>query len=125
MESFYGLDQKLAFERRQSIVQHKKWPYPKYRCGFPTPEVIQSLKKYYPAYWDSVSPRMKPVYIDIGNPNELSTTLCSQDWYMHGGNPPWNFSQIRSNPKVSHPWKIQCCTSWNLSNHFKTNAKRS
>ena len=49
---------------------------------------------------------MKPVSIDVGNPAENPTTLCSQDWYMPTGNPPWNFGTIRKLPRVTGPWKI-------------------
>ena len=70
------------------------------------PEVVKQLRTYYPPFWNSVSLRMKPVSIDVGNPAENPTTLCSQDWYMPTGNPPWNFGTIRKLPRVTGPWKI-------------------
>lgn len=70
------------------------------------PDVVAELKKHYETYWEKVHPRMTPVSIDIGNPDEPVTELCSQDWFMLGGNPPWNFGTIRKLPKVTLPWKV-------------------
>lgn len=70
------------------------------------PEIVQQLRKCYPSWWESVSPAMTPVAIDIGNPAGNPTTLCSQDWYMESGNPPWNFGSIRKRPRVTGPWII-------------------
>jgi hypothetical protein len=49
---------------------------------------------------------MTPVSIDLGNPAENPTVLCSQDWYMPDGNPPWNFGQISKLPRVTGPWNV-------------------
>ncbi|WP_158973971.1 arylsulfatase [Cellulophaga sp. L1A9] len=70
------------------------------------PQKLAELRKLYPPFWESVSPRMTPVSIDIGNPDEKPTTLCSQDWYMPEGNPPWNFNSISKLPPVTGPWMI-------------------
>ena len=70
------------------------------------PRVVKELRMIYPPFWDSVSPRMTPVSIDLGNPAENPTVLCSQDWYMHSGNPPWNFGSIRKLPRVTGPWMV-------------------
>ena len=70
------------------------------------PDVVAQLRKHYPPFWQSVASRIKPVHIDVGNPAENPTVLCSQDWYMPIGNPPWNFGSIRRLPKVTGPWKI-------------------
>ncbi|WP_084427432.1 arylsulfatase [Roseimaritima ulvae] len=70
------------------------------------PDLVRQLRELYPPFWESVSPRMTPVSIDIGNPAQNPTTLCSQDWYMPRGNPPWNFNSIRKLPKVTGPWKV-------------------
>ncbi len=70
------------------------------------PDVVKKLRGFYPAFWESVSPRIKPVSIDVGNPAENPTVLCSQDWYMPMGNPPWNFGSIRKLPKVTGPWML-------------------
>ncbi|EMI17112.1 N-acetylgalactosamine-6-sulfate sulfatase (GALNS) [Rhodopirellula maiorica SM1] len=71
------------------------------------PEVVAKLRERYQPFWDNVSPRLTPVRIDIGNPAENPTVLCSQDWYMPTGNPPWNFTSIRKLPKVTGPWMIE------------------
>ncbi|GAA4444731.1 arylsulfatase [Novipirellula rosea] len=71
------------------------------------PEVVSKLRELYQPFWDKVSPRLTPVRIDVGNPAENPTVLCSQDWYMPTGNPPWNFTSIRKLPKVTGPWMIE------------------
>ncbi len=70
------------------------------------PRVVEELRALYPVFWETVSPRMTPVSIDLGNPAENPTRLCSQDWYMPTGNPPWNFGSIKKLPPVTGPWKV-------------------
>lgn len=70
------------------------------------PDVVKNLRSLYTPFWKSVSPRMTPVSIDLGNPTDNPTTLCSQDWYMPTGNPPWNFGSIRKRPRVTGPWMV-------------------
>ncbi len=70
------------------------------------PEVVEKLRKLYDPFWEKVSPRLTPVRIDIGNPTDNPTVLCSQDWYMESGNPPWNFHSIRNLPKVTGRWML-------------------
>ena len=70
------------------------------------PEVVAQLRALYEPYWKSVLPGMRPVRIDIGNPAENPVSLCSQDWYMASGNPPWNFRLIRNLPRVTAPWML-------------------
>ena len=61
----------------------------------------------YQPFWEKVSPRLTAVRIDVGNPAENPTVLCSQDWYMPTGNPPWNFGSISRLPKVTGPWMLE------------------
>lgn len=70
------------------------------------PKKVEELKALYPPFWESVSPRMTPVSIDLGNPAENPTSLCSQDWYMPTGNPPWNPRSIMKLPAVTGPWMV-------------------
>ncbi|MGJ8650911.1 MAG: sulfatase-like hydrolase/transferase [Opitutaceae bacterium] len=70
------------------------------------PEVVKRLRALYDPFWERVSPRLTPIRIDIGDPGEPRTVLCSQDWYMKKGNPPWNFGSIKSLPKVTGPWIV-------------------
>ena len=49
---------------------------------------------------------MTPVRIDLGNPDQNPTELCSQDWHMKKGNPPWWFGSIRHLPRVTAPWMV-------------------
>lgn len=70
------------------------------------PQVVESLRALYPPFWESVSPRMVPVAIDLGNPTENPVVLSSQDWYMPTGNPPWNFGQIKKLVRVTGPWMV-------------------
>jgi len=64
------------------------------------------LRGLYEKFWKSVSPRMTPVCLDIGNPTENPTFLCSQDWYLEKGNPPWNFAEINQRKKITGPWHV-------------------
>ncbi|VGO13871.1 Arylsulfatase [Pontiella desulfatans] len=75
------------------------------------PEVVARLRGLYEPYWNSVEPRLTPVCIDLGNPAGNPTVLCSQDWYMPKGNPPWNFSSIKKRPRVTGPWHVDVKTS--------------
>ncbi len=70
------------------------------------PQVVAELRSLYDTYWESVSPRMTPVALDIGNPAVNPTTLCSQDWYLETGNPPWNFSEIHQLKRITGPWHV-------------------
>ncbi|WP_372808956.1 sulfatase-like hydrolase/transferase, partial [Pontiella sp.] len=70
------------------------------------PEVVARLRALYDPFWERVSPRLTPVRIDLGNPAEPRTELCSQDWHMPSGNPPWNFGAIKKLPKVTGPWLV-------------------
>jgi arylsulfatase A-like enzyme len=69
-------------------------------------EKVAELRTLYSPFWKSVSPRMTPVSIDLGNPKENPTLLCSQDWYLDNGNPPWNFGSIKRLPSVTGPWMV-------------------
>ncbi len=71
------------------------------------PELVADLRRLYPPFWESVSPRMAPVAIDLGNPAHNPTVLCSQDWYLAEGNPPWNFGSIGKLPRVTGPWHVE------------------
>ena len=71
------------------------------------PEIIKELLQAYDSFWKRVSPGLVPVAIDIGDPSENPTVLCSQDWRPNTGNPPWNFSAIKGLPKVTYPWLIR------------------
>ena len=70
------------------------------------PDEVKRLLALYDPFWKKVSPRLTPVRIDIGNPDEPLTALCSQDWHMTKGNPPWNFGSIKKLPKVTAPWLV-------------------
>ena len=70
------------------------------------PERVAELRGLYETFWDSVSPRMTPVSIDLGNPLQNPTELCSQDWYMETGNPPWNYGEINRLVRVTGPWQV-------------------
>ena len=74
------------------------------------PEVVEQLRKLYLPFWESVSPRMTPVRIDLGTTSENPPVLCSQDWYMPSGNPPWNFQSIKKRPRTTGPWMVNVRT---------------
>ncbi|VGO11783.1 Arylsulfatase [Pontiella desulfatans] len=71
------------------------------------PEVVKQLWAHYEPYWQSVVQGMTPVRLDLGNPTENPVELCSQDWYMPQGNPPWNFRLIGQLPRVTAPWMVK------------------
>ena len=70
------------------------------------PKVVEELRALYPPHWESVSTRMTPVSIDLGNLADNPTMLCSQDWYLPKGNPPWNFGSINKLPRTTGPWMV-------------------
>jgi arylsulfatase A-like enzyme len=70
-------------------------------------DVVETLRAEYLTFWNRVSSRLTPVRIDIGNPDENPTKLCSQDWYLPTGNPPWNFGQIKKLPRETGPWMLE------------------
>ena len=70
------------------------------------PEIVIDLHTAYQSFWQRVSPGLKPVAIDLGDPAENPAVLCSQDWRTETGNPPWNFRSIEGIPKVTHPWLV-------------------
>jgi hypothetical protein len=70
------------------------------------PGIVKNLRTAYQSFWQRVSPGLKPVAIDLGDPSENPAVLCSQDWRPETGNPPWNFSSIKKIPKVTHPWLV-------------------
>lgn len=71
------------------------------------PEVVKRLLALYDPFWKKVSPRLTPVRINVGDPGEPITALCSQDWFMEKGNPPWNFGSIRKLPRETGPWMLK------------------
>jgi len=71
------------------------------------PEVVNRLRKAYRPFWNKVSVRMRPVRIHLGDPAQNPTKLCSQDWYLEKGNPPWNFRTIRKLPRVTGSWIVE------------------
>ncbi len=71
------------------------------------PQVVDELRSFYMSFWESVSPRMTPVAIDLGSPAQNPTMLCSQDWYMPTGNPPWNFGAIKKLVRETGPWMVE------------------
>jgi arylsulfatase A-like enzyme len=71
------------------------------------PEIVAELRALYEKFWASVSPRMTPVCLDLGTPAENPTTLCSQDWHLPVGNPPWNFAEINQLKKITGPWHVK------------------
>lgn len=70
------------------------------------PEVVAELRGIYDQHWKSIHPEMTPGRLDLGNPAEKPTHLCSQDWFLPVGNPPWNFSEINQLKKITGPWLV-------------------
>ncbi|MDP0491185.1 MAG: arylsulfatase [Verrucomicrobiota bacterium JB023] len=91
----------------QALFDIEKDPAQRTNLAEQFPEVVDELRAHYEDWWAVVSPRLTPVRIDLGNPAENPTVLCSQDWHMDEGNPPWNFNSIRKLPKVTGPWMVE------------------
>ena len=90
----------------ESLYEIEKDPAQRRNVAEEHPEVVARLRAFYDRFWKKISPRLTPVRIDLGNPAENPTVLCSQDWYLGEGNPPWNFGSIRKLPKVTGPWMV-------------------
>lgn len=86
----------------KELYEVEKDPAQRHDVGAVNPQVVTELRKLYPPFWQSVSPRMTPVAIDLGNPAENPTVLCSQDWYMETE----NFISIKKLPRVTEPWMV-------------------
>ena len=71
------------------------------------PEVAARLRELYDPYWETISPRLGPVRIDVGTPTENPAVLCSQNWRVASGSTPWNFNQIKRLPRRVGPWKLE------------------
>lgn len=97
---------RLVNSNGQSLYDIEADPAQRHNVAEKHPDVVARLRAHYHPFWETVSPRLTPVRIDIGNPAENPTVLCSQDWYMPTGNPPWNFNAIRKLPKVTGPWML-------------------
>lgn len=83
-----------------------KDPAQRHDIAAANPDIVDELRTIYLPHWESVQPRMTPVAIDLGNSGQNPTELCSQDWYLDRGNPPWNFGSINRLPKVVGPWHV-------------------
>ena len=97
---------RLVNMARQALYDIEADPAQRNDVSEEHPDVVKRLREAYQPFWDKVSPRMIPVRIDLGNPDQNPTELCSQDWYMEKGNPPWWFGSIRNLPRVTAPWMV-------------------
>ena len=98
---------RLVNSNGQSLYDMEVDPAQTHNVAENHPDAVARLRAHYLPFWETVSPRLTPVRIDVGNPAENPTVLCSQDWYMPTGNPPWNFRAIKKLPKVTGPWMLQ------------------
>lgn len=98
---------RLVNSGEERLFDIQKDPTQSTNLASENPEVVTRLRGFYDKFWDQVSPRLTPVRIDIGNRTDNPTVLCSQDWRLESGNPPWNFNSIKKLPKVTGPWMIE------------------
>ncbi|MDH3585205.1 MAG: sulfatase-like hydrolase/transferase, partial [Phycisphaerae bacterium] len=69
--------------------------------------IVERMRAAYEAWWPQVRPRLyEPVRIGLGADAENPATLCSQDWYLPTGNPPWHPGSISKLPAVTGPWRV-------------------
>lgn len=98
---------RLVNSGEERLFDIRKDPTQSRNVAAANPEVVARLRGFYQPFWEKVSPRLTPVRIDVGNPADNPTVLCSQDWRLESGNPPWNFNSIKKLPKVTGPWMIE------------------
>jgi arylsulfatase A-like enzyme len=98
---------RLVNSGEQGLFDMESDPAQRQNLAEKQPEVVAQLRSMYEPFWQKVSPRLTAVRIDVGNPAQNPTVLCSQDWYMPKGNPPWNFGSISRLPRVTGPWMIR------------------
>jgi hypothetical protein len=98
---------RLVNSGRQALYDIQADPAQRTNLAQQYPAIVAKLRANYDRFWKKVSPRLTAIRIDVGNPAENPTFLCSQDWYMPNGNPPWNFNSIKKLPKVSGPWMLE------------------
>lgn len=94
------IDGKVLYDLRKDLAQRRD-------VAAAHPKVVAELRSHYELFWEEVSPRMTPVAIELGSEGQNPTTLCSQDWYMENGNPPWHFGAIKKLPRVVGPWMVE------------------
>ncbi|CAA6677807.1 MULTISPECIES: arylsulfatase [unclassified Lentimonas] len=72
------------------------------------PEVVEQLKALYQPFWEKVSPIIlgETSRMDLGNLDHNPTELCSQDWVVKRGYPPYSFGQIKKLPRRTAPWMV-------------------
>lgn len=97
---------RLVNHAKEELYDIQKDPAQREDVSATHPDIVKQLRQAYQPFWDKISPRMTPVAIDLGNPDQNPTELCSQDWYLPKGNPPWNFGSIRKLPRVTGPWIV-------------------
>lgn len=97
---------RLVNSSKQELYEIEKDPAQRDDVSEAHPEVVAELREAYLPFWESIEPRLRPVRIDLGNDAENPTTLCSQDWFMMEGNPPWNFNAIKKLPRITKPWMV-------------------
>lgn len=71
------------------------------------PEVVESLRSEYDAWWDSISPSFKiDTKIIIGHDEQNPTQLTCHDWLTHDGSTPWNQSYVRDALQGNGDWAV-------------------
>jgi arylsulfatase A-like enzyme len=72
------------------------------------PDVVDQLKAAYEDWWQSLSPAFEEyVRIDLGNPAQNPTNLCSHDWHTEGPQQSvWNQQQLQKNPQENGFWAV-------------------
>ncbi|MDF1745673.1 MAG: arylsulfatase [Gimesia sp.] len=98
---------RLVNSNGQNLYDIQADPAQRKNVALEHPEVVARMRSLYESFWEKISPRLTAVRIDVGNPAENPTVLCSQDWRMPRGNPPWNFTTIKKLPKVTGPWMLE------------------
>ena len=98
---------RLVNSEEQGLFDMESDPSQRINVAEKHSDVVAKMRSLYEPFWQKVSPRLTVVRIDAGNSAQNPTVLCSQDWYMPKGNPPWNFNSISRLPRVTGPWMIQ------------------
>ncbi|MDE0103022.1 MAG: arylsulfatase [Bryobacterales bacterium] len=75
-----------------------------------SPEVVESLREAYAAWWDRIDERFDThVYIDIGTDAENPARITAHDWLPPDDSVrvPWNQGHVAAGPAVNGTWKIR------------------
>ena len=89
----------------QELYEIAKDPGQQQDVAGANPEVVQSLRSHYEAWWDDISERFDEyVAMPLGSAEANPTTLTCHDW--HAESVPWHHDQVRRDPASNGFWAV-------------------